>query len=314
MAQRRVGGGEGGPVGGLDLVNLRVEGGQVHRLVGGKTRRAHQPWREIGKGDGFAQSFAKAAGHGLFFAGARGDFGEQLAHAGGLPGDGFTRQDLGGLVALGGISAEGRQKERPFRRRHAAWQGELAAPGFGGFEIATAHGIGHLNGDGLLEFAANRADAGAGIIRRIDLPLERGGECRIESRSQRFGQLQRGERRVGICTDLGHVFDDLRSLVASVDGLYLESNYDEGMLERGRYPYVLKKRIRGPGGHIANREAAELVARHATSRLQWLCLAHLSEENNTPELARTALSAALGWDAAAIHVADAGSGSEWLTA
>jgi phosphoribosyl 1,2-cyclic phosphodiesterase len=111
-----------------------------------------------------------------------------------------------------------------------------------------------------------------------------------------------GERRVGICTDLGHVFDDLRSLVASVDGLYLESNYDEGMLERGRYPYVLKKRIRGPGGHIANREAAELVARHATSRLQWLCLAHLSEENNTPELALATHRAALG-DALPIVVA-----------
>mgnify|MGYP000744689553 CR=1 FL=1 len=97
-----------------------------------------------------------------------------------------------------------------------------------------------------------------------------------------------GQHRLGICTDVGHVFQDLKSLVKGVDGLFLESNYDEEMLENGSYPYFLKKRISGPGGHISNREAANLVAKNATARLQWLCLAHLSASNNSPEKALAA--------------------------
>lgn len=103
-----------------------------------------------------------------------------------------------------------------------------------------------------------------------------------------------GKYRLGICTDVGHVFQDLRSLVKSVDGLFLESNYDEKMLEQGRYPRFLKERIHGPGGHISNRDAAELVEKSASSRLQWLCLAHLSDENNTPRKALSIHRQALG--------------------
>jgi phosphoribosyl 1,2-cyclic phosphodiesterase len=111
-----------------------------------------------------------------------------------------------------------------------------------------------------------------------------------------------GAARLGICTDVGHVFADLRSLVGSVDALFLESNYDEGMLASGRYHASLKRRITGAGGHISNREAAELVARHAGAKLQWLCLAHLSAENNTPALALACHREALG-HALPIHVA-----------
>lgn len=110
-----------------------------------------------------------------------------------------------------------------------------------------------------------------------------------------------GQHRIGICTDVGHVFDDLRSLVSRVDGLFLESNFDEEMLKNGRYPAFTKRRIAGPGGHIANHEAAELVARQASSRLQWLCLAHISAENNTQAKALAAHRAALGQDLP-IHV------------
>ena len=90
--------------------------------------------------------------------------------------------------------------------------------------------------------------------------------------------------KLGICTDLGHVFKDLRDLVAQVDALYIESNYDTDMLLNGPYPASLKRRIMGPGGHLSNAEAAELIASEATSRLQWLCLGHLSEHNNNPEI------------------------------
>jgi len=93
-----------------------------------------------------------------------------------------------------------------------------------------------------------------------------------------------GQRRVGILTDLGHEFDGLRDVLRSLDAVVIESNYDEQMLEHGPYDAGLKKRIRGPGGHLSNREAAELL-RDTRVRMKWACLCHLSEENNRPDIA-----------------------------
>jgi len=93
-----------------------------------------------------------------------------------------------------------------------------------------------------------------------------------------------GTSRLGIFTDLGHVYADLVSAIESVDAALIESNYDPEMLMKGPYPRYLKARIAGPEGHISNIESAELLAAHG-SRLRWACLGHLSGENNTPELA-----------------------------
>jgi phosphoribosyl 1,2-cyclic phosphodiesterase len=92
-----------------------------------------------------------------------------------------------------------------------------------------------------------------------------------------------GKRRLGILTDLGHVFTGLGDVIASLDAVLLESNYDPEMLANGPYPAWLKERITGPGGHISNFEAAELLA--PSKRLKWACLGHLSEDTNTPKLA-----------------------------
>jgi phosphoribosyl 1,2-cyclic phosphodiesterase len=94
-----------------------------------------------------------------------------------------------------------------------------------------------------------------------------------------------GTHRLGILTDLGHVFNGLGDLIASLDALLLESNYDPEMLANGSYPGWLKDRISGPAGHISNFEAAELLLASASNRMKWACLGHLSEENNTPKLA-----------------------------
>ncbi len=94
-----------------------------------------------------------------------------------------------------------------------------------------------------------------------------------------------GYHRLGILTDLGHVFDGLARLLGKLDGVYLESNYDAQMLATGRYPAFLKRRITGPAGHVSNVEAAELIAAAAAGRLQWVALSHLSEYNNEPALA-----------------------------
>jgi phosphoribosyl 1,2-cyclic phosphodiesterase len=92
-----------------------------------------------------------------------------------------------------------------------------------------------------------------------------------------------GGKRLGILTDLGHVFEELIPVVASLDAVFLESNYDPVMLARGSYPVFLKKRIQGPEGHISNIEAAELL--QVGSTLKWACLAHLSKNNNHPSVA-----------------------------
>jgi phosphoribosyl 1,2-cyclic phosphodiesterase len=110
-----------------------------------------------------------------------------------------------------------------------------------------------------------------------------------------------GRSRLGILTDLGHVFGGLEEVVSTMDAAILESNYDPQMLAHGSYPAWLKRRIRGPGGHLSNHEAAELVL--ATGRrLKWLCLAHLSEENNHPRVALRTHREVLG-DRLPLHVA-----------
>jgi phosphoribosyl 1,2-cyclic phosphodiesterase len=91
-----------------------------------------------------------------------------------------------------------------------------------------------------------------------------------------------GRSRLGIFTDLGHVFNELKDALATVDAALVESNYDPDMLRRGPYPRYIKSRITGPQGHLSNIESAELIARYGT-RLRWVCLGHLSGENNTPE-------------------------------
>ena len=94
-----------------------------------------------------------------------------------------------------------------------------------------------------------------------------------------------GRRRLGILTDLGHVFPGLGELIASLDAVLLESNHDREMLANGPYPGSLKRRVRGPGGHLSNVEAAELLRSAAGARMRWACLGHLSEQNNSPDLA-----------------------------
>ncbi len=94
-----------------------------------------------------------------------------------------------------------------------------------------------------------------------------------------------GNKRLGIMTDLGHVFDGLGDVISTLDAVFLESNYDPAMLAKGHYPAFLKKRIQGPEGHLSNIESAELLRDASSGNLRWACLAHLSEHNNNPSLA-----------------------------
>jgi len=96
--------------------------------------------------------------------------------------------------------------------------------------------------------------------------------------------IEHAGKRLGIFTDLGWPFPELAATLETVDAAYLESNYDPEMLRTGPYSADLQARIRGTGGHLSNDEAAEL-RRACNGRHRWIALAHLSEENNRPEIA-----------------------------
>lgn len=93
------------------------------------------------------------------------------------------------------------------------------------------------------------------------------------------------EVTVGVFTDIGRTCDQLIYHFKKCNAAFLESNYDEDMLETGRYPIHLKNRIRGGNGHLSNREALELFINHRPEFMSHLLLSHLSKENNSPEIA-----------------------------
>jgi phosphoribosyl 1,2-cyclic phosphodiesterase len=97
--------------------------------------------------------------------------------------------------------------------------------------------------------------------------------------------LEAGGKRLGVITDIGYACKNVVSNISQCDSLILESNHDINMLKNGGYPAYLKKRIASKYGHISNYEAALLVLSCGSKRLQSILLSHLSQNNNTPELA-----------------------------
>jgi phosphoribosyl 1,2-cyclic phosphodiesterase len=122
-----------------------------------------------------------------------------------------------------------------------------------------------------------------------------------------------GAARLGVLTDLGHATSHVLEHVAGCATLMLECNHDAQMLATSTYPAFLKRRVGGAYGHLANTAAAQIAQAMVASGLKQVVAAHLSEQNNRPELARQALACALGCVQADIHVADAVTGSGWLS-
>ena len=89
---------------------------------------------------------------------------------------------------------------------------------------------------------------------------------------------------VGVFTDIGLPCENVINHFKQCHAAFLESNYDDELLDKGNYPYHLKKRIRGERGHLSNKQALELFKRHRPSFMTHLLLSHLSQNNNSPEL------------------------------
>ena len=120
-----------------------------------------------------------------------------------------------------------------------------------------------------------------------------------------------GAHRLGVLTDLGSSTPHVESMLARCDALVLECNHDAGMLDRGKYPPMLKQRVGGRFGHLENAQSADLLARIAHPGLQHVLAAHLSRQNNTPDLARNGLANALGCSPQWVGIADQDLGFEW---
>ena len=120
-----------------------------------------------------------------------------------------------------------------------------------------------------------------------------------------------GAHRLGVLTDAGCSTRHIEAVLSGCDALVLECNHDAELLRTGSYPQRLRERIAGRFGHLDNEAAAGLLQRLDKGRLKHLVAAHLSQENNRPELARAALAAVMHCEVDWIAVADQEQGLAW---
>ncbi len=169
--------------------------------------------------------------------------------------------------------------------------------------IDHVRGIATLNKKYALPIYASRGTArllpqAAGALRVFDAGDSFAvGACEIRSFRTSHDAPESVDYRIdgpdgafGALTDTGFVTDEAASVLAGVDLLLLEANHDVDMLRGGPYPYHLKRRILGDFGHLSNEAAAEFALCCARCGTRDILLAHLSAENNTPELAEYAVA------------------------
>ena len=123
--------------------------------------------------------------------------------------------------------------------------------------------------------------------------------------------LSDGAFRLGVLTDIGASTAHVEATLSGCDALVLECNHDLDMLWAGDYPKWLKERISGPFGHLDNGSAERLLAGLDRSRLKHVIAAHLSHQNNRPELARQSLARAMGCAADWIGLSTQEEGFAW---
>ena len=97
--------------------------------------------------------------------------------------------------------------------------------------------------------------------------------------------ITNGGTRIGVFTDIGAPCEHLIRHFSQCHAAFLEANYDEQLMEQGRYPFFLKRRIRGGKGHLSNKQALDMFIQHKPSYMSHLLLSHLSKDNNCPDLA-----------------------------
>ena len=115
---------------------------------------------------------------------------------------------------------------------------------------------------------------------------------------------ENGKHVLGVATDIGYITKSITAGLMGCEAVVLESNHDEQMLEDGPYPYYLKLRIRSNRGHLSNRASADFAAKLAQNGTRGFILAHLSKENNLPEIAYDEIHSVISDPTVKICVAD----------
>ncbi len=174
--------------------------------------------------------------------------------------------------------------------------------------VVTHEHSDHMQGVGVLSRRFNLpVYLTAGTLAACNGRLKMAGECRVFEPGRAFtiGDLEvrpfsiphdaadpvgftfhHGDRKVGVATDLGFSTELAKRHLSACQLLVLESNHDPDMLANGPYPRHLQDRIRGREGHLSNAAAGALLGEVLHDDLEGVVLAHLSEKNNNPDLAR----------------------------
>ena len=146
------------------------------------------------------------------------------------------------------------------------------------------------------------------------------GDCRIaaepvphDAREPVQFCLEAGAVKLGILTDLGTITPHVVQAFSDCDALVLEFNHDPGMLAEGPYPRSVKARVGGAFGHLTNQQARQFLDHAGTEKLKTLFVAHISRQNNAPELAEAALTGWPGLSYCAVIHATQETGFDWYT-
>jgi phosphoribosyl 1,2-cyclic phosphodiesterase len=125
-------------------------------------------------------------------------------------------------------------------------------------------------------------------------------------------RLSDGDGCMGILTDLGHATPHVLEQLRGCTAMLLECNHDPDLLADSPYPLFLKRRVGGSHGHLANARAAGIASALVSTGLRHIIAAHLSRQNNRPELALAALAQAEGCAGIELGVADPLLGTGWI--
>ena len=173
--------------------------------------------------------------------------------------------------------------------------------------LVTHEHIDHTNGVGILSRKFNIpiiASEGTWAGMEIGKISEENQEIFLKNKSMEIGDfkitpfeiphdamqptgyvIEAENKKFAVATDIGHITNTVTDNLVGCDAVILEANYDEHMLQTGPYPQKLKTRISGSKGHLANKDAGNLATYLAKNGTKHIMLGHLSNENNSPEIA-----------------------------
>jgi len=189
---------------------------------------------------------------------------------------------------IGGVARFSRRHGVPVWMSHGTWRG--LEPMFDGVSINLIEGYEAFS---------------VGNLRIEPFPVPHDAR---EPAQYVFGA---GTFRLGVLTDTGEVTRHIESVLSRCDALVIECNHDPDLLARSNYPPRLRARISSRVGHLDNRAAAQILSRVAWPGLRHVIAAHLSEQNNSPDLAQRALADALGCEPEWIGIARQDTGFDW---